>query len=298
MPGHLGDRLVASLHHGEAMWSVLINAQGCLWEPALQRSGFEDPHIEDLGLTPLNQDMKDRCRWILCNVMPIPHASDAVYSRRAVSVLYSGESHLSRILDDYMNTELSIIITNIQFGIRSRSDRFYDRAMDPENAVTLPEVQRITFDEWRRQCRRTGKPVNSLRYILIADVNKYENLETKLVFDEVGSRSPSYQLNKVVGPPDPAFYAILGVVPVAAIVDVLVFHQRSLATKNWLTGAIEKVKSIREITFTDTGLEYVQVIITLEDVDPRDDAEFVGPRRTGWVMLRELLFHLRETVWG
>lgn len=198
----------------------------------------------------------------------------------------------------------------------------YDRVKGTKETGQIPAPPfaawpDLVFQEWSRECAQAQKPMASLQYFFVGEmigtntqktvqyiVNRAPTLtvmNAPLSGDSLQSIGSRYTSILSYTPNDDNFFALLGTLRAAMVMDMLTFHAGDLATRDEQTGAVTKVKSIRKIqiacqaplTFAAVAEETVSVartimlgggkfttpripmlfdmLITLEDIDPPEN---------------------------
>ena len=202
-----------------------------------------------------------------------------------------------------------IISEDIALGRQERTDSRLDPPkISAEPLDTWPE---ISFEIWRQKCDQATKNTASLQTVIMSklfgrgsdkgwavDAN-WKTLQYIADHDPqlhvIKTYSRYYTSTLRYTPEDDNFFALLGTAHGNAVMELLMFHAKSFATMDQLTGAAEKVKSIRDIQIAGNEIyawgrtvpmmynaapsgsppRYIQrnmnfdMIITLQDVSPR-----------------------------
>ena len=180
--------------------------------------------------------------------------------------------------ENYINVTNQHIVTYQLVPTRTATMRFM-------SALATDIWPAFTWSRWRELCQQHQVPISSLQHIafiynhsgdpddIARDIQFFHpDYIPRLNSNANGSDQPLHRFT----PPDDNLFALLGTMPATAVGDLLVLHQKSLATRNEQTGAVEKVKSIRDIQVVQSGgqrkasFRPYNLYITLQDFDPSE----------------------------
>lgn len=286
-----------SVAHGKSLLDILQKANECLWSEGVADTtqwwtasyGFQKPGPEYCNKLSglLSRAMPRLCsyemEWYQYHLGTEDDERD-----NANNNAYGFETGI--------NDDLNAIVSN--GSIESTVKTFNRQGEVLASAPAFYAWPDLVFDTWRQKCEFKMKATSSLQYVFMANLGG--PLTSRLVNfmfrkNNVGQeffgfgRSDIY----VVRPGDDDFYALLGLIPGAAVLDMLTFHARDFATTDKQTGAVLTVKTVRRIQFAGRcplrGIkknaytkrphpcsinEFVfDMFITLQNVDPNAPEE-------------------------
>lgn len=155
-------------------------------------------------------------------------------------------SEFERTTNVLMNVDQGMIISARLKGWSSWRDS--TARWNSEPPAAWPD---LVFSQWSRVCRQHQRPIASLQSIFFGDVifpttkviQAIADYDSNLFKLPGSTNTPVVRYNSS----DDNFYALLGTGYGASIMDMLVFHANEFATGDESTGAVTKIKSVREI---------------------------------------------------
>lgn len=267
---------------GKDRWYYLGRAQWCLFESDMATNAAMTAHWyrHNIGQQPLSELYHLDPRELLCRYLDFQTA----ISTRFFSTVYSfGQDSQSSLFEfaTYINVTLGLVI--------HKKRTFLGSSRPGVSTFPIIAWSDLVFRTWAEQCHQEQKSLSSLRYLYFSlervlgdlDVTKRTEVLQSIVMNDlkIKMQADGSTTTRRYDPGDNNFYALLGTNQGAAVVDMLTYHIKSLATRDEQSGAITKVKTVRSIRFAgyahprgdvllDGEKTMFQMLITLDDIAP------------------------------
>ena len=182
-----------------------------------------------------------------------------------------------------MNTTHRMIINDFltEYPLDAREYGLQPTNPNTTSASAPQAWPNLVFDMWSELSAQTGEEISSLEAVLMGLLNGpttgpvtdaviwfLEQRDPRLPYNPANLQAP-----RIVRytPEEDNFYALLATDPGRAVMELLLFHANSFATRNAQTGIVEKIKTIRDIRLSaqpDEVFRMYDMYVTLEDIDP------------------------------